>query len=571
MKPLPSLLAYSLSYFFVCAPVFAQATSQPAQEVKEPREITIRYGPYKPPSATFAVESNLVELRVTVRDAKGRPVAGLAASDFQIFDNNGPRPVEFFSEEKSPAHSPESPSPRQKPERSAADAAPPSATHPRCIALFIDDTHGGIRPLDQSKRAAEKFISSGMQPSDRVAIFTDSGTVTVDFTSDSAVLLAGLGRVTLHVQRGAAPLSDCPTLTAYQAYVIANHLDQWAKDAAVAEAISCKCLPDDKVCIANQDPFVDDYANAIWVQSKGSSLAALDVLRIAVRQLAAAPEERILVILSPGFVTGDMQPQTSAILDAALRARIIINSIDSEGMVSQTEYPEGRRIDPAVRQMVLPEFMAAAAAATGGQFIMNTNDVIGRMQAVVSVPEVSYLLGFTPVSRPDDKYHELKVKLSAAGNYTLQSRAGYFYAEKKDEGSTAQERINREAFTRDQLAQIPVVVHASPHAAGKGPATILVVVSVDVSGLKFATRGGRKVQQLTFLTLLEDCTGNLIAGKEAIMDLYLKPKTLARFKTEGLHATLTFPAPKAPYQIREVVRDTVQDHIAAANASTDCR
>ena len=330
--PLRPALSVALLGPLICASAFAGNFSGQAPQ---PREISIRYGDYKPPSHTLAVESNLVELRVTVRDRHGKPVPGLTVSDFEILDDGKPRPAEFFSEEHSgtaPSGNPAS-GPAASPEKSASASSAPASRH-RSIALFIDDTHGGIRPLDQSKRAAEKFISSGMQPGDRVAIFTDSGAVTVDFTADSQALLAAVERIRLHVERGAAPLTECPVLTGYQAYVIANHLDTRALEVAVAEAVACKCQPDDTACIAQQPQFVRDLATSVWDQSRGSSLTALDVLRIAVQHLAAAPEDRILVMLSPGFITGDMSRQTSGILDIALRARIVINSIDSEGLVT---------------------------------------------------------------------------------------------------------------------------------------------------------------------------------------------------------------------------------------------
>ena len=575
MKYSPLPLALPWLCLLVCSTVFAQDKPGPPQDSSGPREITIRSGPYKPPSATFAVESNLVELRVTVRDPKGHTVSGLTASDFEVLDDGKPRHPAFFSEEKSAdfyaAHSTPSDGSASHPE-SPATSARESAEPQRSIALFIDDSHGGMNALERSKRAAAKFISSGMRAADRVALFTDSGAITVDFTSDREALLAALHRLIWRTQLGYHPFSIWPSITAYQAYVIANSLDSKAKEAAVAQAVESNCgSPDKTACTRDQENFIQDLAISVWAQLRYESSTALAVLRIAVQRLAAEPGERILVMLSPGFPTGDMPKEVSAILDTALRARIVINSIDSEGIVTPDEYPEGNRVDYAVRQLVLPELMSSAAAATGGQFITNNNDILGSIDIITSVPAESYLIGFEPTTHPDEQFHTLKVRLTMAGDYKVQARTGYFYSARENEGSGAQQRMNHEAFSHDQISQIPVAIRVLPGAAGTGPPKILVTISVDAGRLKFAQRDGRHVQQLTFLTLLEDCMGNLIAGKEAVMDLYLKPDTLAKLKAEGLHATLTFPAPKAPYQVREVVREVVQDHMATANASTDCR
>jgi len=393
----------------------------------------------------------------------------------------------------------------------------------------------------------------------------------VDFTSDAKTLLAAIARLDTHPQRGAHGLSDCPRLTSYQSYVIANHLDGRALDIAVAEAVACKCDPSDKTCPPRQVGYVQDVAASVWDQTRDQSTTALDVLKIAIQHLATMPEDRILVILSPGFATGDMPQQTSALLDAALRARIVINAIDPEGLIMPNEFPEGNRVDLIVRQQVLPELMSSAAASTGGQFIMNNNDVTGHLQSMTSVPEVSYLLGFVPPARPDDQYHKLKVKLAVAGDYKLQSRPGYFSAVSRKEQGGAQRRIDREAFSNDQLGQIPIAVRVSSGAPRNGQATIVVTVRVDAAHLKFARQSGRDIQQLTFLTLLEDCDGHFIAGRQAVMDLHLKPLTLASVQEKGINATLSFAAPKGAYQVREVVREIVQDRLAASNTPGDCR
>ncbi|HKO04750.1 MAG TPA: VWA domain-containing protein [Candidatus Acidoferrales bacterium] len=558
---------------FLAAPTLAQSKPE------DPKEVTIRYGVYRPHPATISMESSLVELRVAVRDSKGRPVAGLTASDFEIFDNGKPQQAAFFSEEKSAARpEPISAAPAGK-QPAAGAATPPSAVPAagvpggRSIALFIDDTHGEPRSLQQSMRAAEAFVSTGMQPGDRVAIFTDSGDVTLDFTTDAKALLAAIGRLSTHPQRGAhGGLSVCPTLTSYQAYVIANNLDLHAMEVAVAEATACNCPPgSDPNCSLQQEDLVQETAVAVWDQTRNQSTTALDVLKITVQHLATMPGDRILVILSPGFATGDAQQQTSAILDAALRARIVINSIDSEGLINPAyESPEGNRVDQVVREQVLPELMSGAAAATGGQFIMNDNDIKGSLQAMTSVPEVSYLLGFAPSARPDDEYHKLKVKLAIAGDYKVQSRAGYFSAVLRKEPETAQQRIDREAFSNQQLEQISLAVRVSHGKAKNGQATIVVNVGVDARQLKFEKRSGRNIQELTFVTLLEDCAGHYIAGKQGVMDFYLKPASLAIVQSQGIHATLAFLAPKGPYQVREVVREAVQDRLAASNTPAEC-
>jgi VWFA-related protein len=418
----------------------------------------------------------------------------------------------------------------------------------------------------------EKFVQTVIQLGDRLAIFTDSGTVTLQFTDKREDVLAAIGKIKLQSQSWAKPSTDCPSLTAYQGYVIANQLDSRAKEIAVAEAVACNCAPPvEEACVRAQESLVNDLADVVWNQNKFRSINALDVLKIAVQQLAKAPGKRLLLIVSPGFATGGLEQRTSGIVDAALRGHIVINALDSEGLITAAEVPEGRRVDEAVRDSVLPEMMSTLAAATGGHFIRNNNDLTASLQDLVSAPEVSYLLGFTPPNHPDDKYHRLKVRMKNGGEYRIQSREGYYSVIAAAEGETAQQRIDRAVAAKEDLQQFPVELRISPGIAKDGQFPIGVVVQIDAKHLKFAKMSGRSLQQLTFVTVLEDESGNYVAGRQAVMDLYLTPETLAGLEENGIKAQLWLSAPKGSYQVREVVREMVENRMAALSAAVDCR
>jgi VWFA-related protein len=502
----------------------------------------------------------------------------LNAMDFEVLDNGKPQAITFFSEEKASAPPPKSSEAEAEKEPASGAATGNSSTAARAVpaqrfvALFIDDTHSGLRSLQTSKVATEKFVASAFQPGDHMAIFTDSGAVTLDFTDNKEQLLAAIGKIKLQSRRGAQAFTDCPALTSYQGYVIANNLDLRAKEIAVAEAEECYCVPPfDQDCKRKQEGFVQDLAQTVWEQTKSDSTTALDVLRIAVQRLAKTPGKRVLIIVSPGFVTGDMEQRTSGIIDAALSGHIVINSLDSEGLLTRGESPEGRKVDESIRDGILPEMMSAAAAATGGQFIRNNNDLTASLRELASAPEVSYLLGFAPANRPDDKYHRLKVRMKNGGDYQIQAREGYYSVVAGKKAETAQQRIDREVAARDELEEIPVEMHVSPGIPKDGQFPIGVVVKIDAKLLKFARMHGRSLQQLTFVTVVVDESGNYVAGKQAVMDLYLKPATLAALEAKGIKAQLWLSAPKGTYRVREVVREMVENHMAALSAPVECR
>jgi len=528
----------------------------PAGQAAQPGEVRIRYGLYAPEPPVISVEANLVELAVTVRDGHGQATGGFSASDFQVLDNGKPRPISFFSELKAPPPSAATKSAAAAP---ASSVAPASAQPARSIALFVDDTHINLFGLGKAKAAAQKFVEN-MLPADRVALYTGSASVTVDFTASQHALLAGIAALRVHPQRGDRGFTVCPVLSGYEAYAIARHADEALKRAKVQEAIACNCLSPDPACIAEQPAYVQTLAETVWNQLNYQSTTALDVLGVVIRQLARMPGSRILAMLSPGFPTGGLEQRASAVLDAALRARVTINAIDSEGLTT--------RFGP--RQQIVTPFLVEAAAATGGQFLENTNDITGGFLELTTPPRVSYLLGFSPEKAPDGTYHRLAVKLPNRAGLHVETRAGYFAAAPQ-RLETARQRIDRAMLSADAIGDVPATVRVSAGAEKNGRYTITVLTAIDARRLKFSRQSNRNLQELTFATVLEDARGNYIAGKLAVMDLLLSRASLDDFESKGIKATLSFTAPKGSYQVREVVREVVENRLAAATTPIDLR
>jgi hypothetical protein len=59
----------------------------------------------------------------------------------------------------------------------------------------------------------------------------------------------------------------------------------------------------------------------------------MTVLKDVVRRMGAMPGQRIVVLISPGFLSSDeYHLEKSDILDTAIRANVVINSLDARGL-----------------------------------------------------------------------------------------------------------------------------------------------------------------------------------------------------------------------------------------------
>ena len=126
------------------------------------------------PQTTIRTEVELVNIVFTVTDKDGRPVPGLKADDFQVFDNKKPQKIEYFSDLGK------------------------SSDVPLTIALLID-TSGSVKgELDYEKSTAVEFFKDILRPKKDLALiiqFDSEVNLIQDFTQSFDDLLNSMDRL----------------------------------------------------------------------------------------------------------------------------------------------------------------------------------------------------------------------------------------------------------------------------------------------------------------------------------------------------------------------------------------
>ncbi len=181
---------------------------------------------------------------MVVRDGN-RTVSGLQRADFQISDAGHPREVVSFSVESrtgpgsstaskaEPAHAPATvPTPSPTP-------LPPSR---RSIARLFDDLNTGNRDLAYVRTAANKYVKEALSAEDRVAVFTTESPKSANFTSDIGEISKQIDalRAHPHISDNSGSDLECPSLNFYEAYLIANNLDNELLMFKTQEYWECK-------------------------------------------------------------------------------------------------------------------------------------------------------------------------------------------------------------------------------------------------------------------------------------------------------------------------------------------
>jgi VWFA-related protein len=429
----------------------------------------------------ISVGVNSVLVPVVVRDSHGRGVGDLTQKDFELFDQDKPRPIAGFSIQKraagaesaasagnsvgagalngAAAASATSPAPT-----TASDAvknaitatAPVPATSPatpeRFVVFLFDDMHFDPGDLLRIRNVATKMLGQSVGDSDMAAVVTTSGTSS-GLTRDRAVLQGAVEKLTAH------PLYQhdshaCPNIGVYEADLIVNKHNVQALEAAEQAYSVCAHVggPEGGGPSGGQMPgsSVGEDMSARMIRSAAAQVVelgdrdvsvTLSTVKEFVRRMGKLPgQQHTLILVSPGFVTvtPNSMREKSEVLDLAARANVTISALDARGLYT-TNLDASEHGAASTRDMMTGEtqqyhsetmnmsenVMSELANGTGGTFFHNNNDLAGGFALLGQAPEYVYLLEMSlDKVRSDGAFHRLKVKVNR-DNVKVESRHGY--------------------------------------------------------------------------------------------------------------------------------------------------
>jgi hypothetical protein len=291
---------------------------------------------------------------------------------------------------------------------------------------------------------------------------------------------------------------------------------------------------------------------------------------------------RMLLLASSGFLSGSLDQEQDSIVNEAVRAGVVVNSLDAKGLYAEapngpinesdelSEIPVsstvfqiqslGDRLDS------VDSALARLAESTGGLLFRNNNDLDLGFRQLGMVPSCTYLLGFTPAE--DGKYHKVKVELKSQGHRLIQVRPGYFAPTKaasEQHSATEHDPIDAEMRGSTEKAGLAASINVKLGKAASGSPQLTIQTRIDVQKLPFDQKKDRRLQKLTFTAALFDPQGNFVTGKQAEMDLALKPESFDRFSTTGLSGLMQFEIPPGTYRLRMVVQEAVHGRLTATS------
>jgi VWFA-related protein len=564
--------------------------------------VIIAQDPQGPPSVTFQVEVNYVDVDAVVTDEQGNFVAGLTREDFEVFEDGRPQKVEMFSLVEIPVdkRNPVLIGGRPVMTDSRSNRQPFLG---RVYVIVLDDLDVSALRSAQVKLAARQFIEQYMGANDMAAVLYTSGRTDAaqEFTNNRELLLAAIDKF---IGRRMRSLT-LERLDSYYQRLAITSSDTPSQDGTSPPS------PTDNYSKTEPTDFERGYrAISVLDTLKNTSefLATVRGRRKAVLFFSEGIDYPISDVFGSHSATDVIRATQDAITMAA-RSNVNYYTIDPRGLVGLTsefmemqgspapELTGGRPMTNApnmgitggggpfnahtelMHELMLTQgSLRELAEQTGGIASVNTNSLTSAFDRIVEANSRYYVLGYYPPTHArDGRFHKIEVRVKRPGLKVV-ARRGYA----SPRGRTAEERKRDEAARRARDAKRPdadktsaelrdllaspmqqsgltFTVQAAPFKNTQKEASIALAIDLDGDRIQFAPpdQKGLVSNKIELSLYGISDQGKAFAGTRTELDLNLRPETHDRVKAVGVRVNPRISLAPGRYQVRIGARETV--------------
>ncbi|HEY7863351.1 MAG TPA: VWA domain-containing protein, partial [Thermoanaerobaculia bacterium] len=525
-------------------------------------------------TVTERAGATVIEIPVSVIGKDGKPVVGLTAADFELFDDG--KKVEILGVDAIDLNVARTVAPAGSP---FPEAPPPVAR--RLWLVVFDLSYASPNGTLRARKGAEDFVRTGMKDTDLAAVASYSvlngWRLLANFTHDRnqlAFAITNLGFTAEGIYRSPDPLlfqvappglRDAGGLTTGRGESEAVLRENLAETQRMQQSSS------------------DDRERGKIAQLMNSFAglgAALDSVRGRKHVLYFSEGFDPRLIMGNAGQMATPLGQTSPTQDNANEASVTgeIWKIDSDARFGSSS-TRGRLVDAlsffnrsdsvihavdisglraegdvAERAAKGTDSLFAISAETGGELVRNANELGAELEKIVERTGLVYVVAFQPrkLEKPG-AFHALKIKTRAPGA-KVSARTGY-YEPKPYQALTPLEKIlaSGDLVTGGAAEnQIPARLLAAPFPAGDGLDQVPVILEIPGGPLLSGEKGDKTGIQI--YAYLADAKGTIVDSLSQEMGVDLT-KTRTALEAGGLKFYGTLFAPPGAYTLRTLVRN----------------
>jgi VWFA-related protein len=527
------------------------------------------------------ITTNLIQLDVTVTDKKGNPIPDLRAEEIEVYENGKKQKISNFSFISSISEKIETPKKKEVP---TIDIPVPrielkTENVRRTFALLVDDLTLSFESAYYTRNALKKFVDQQMQDGDLVAIIrTGAGLGSLQqFTSDKKLLYAAIERVRWN-----------PMGTGGVGAFAAIEPTPLEESVAAGNVVSDEDLEAER----NRINSGEDFRASIFASG------TLGAIRYVINGMSRLPGRKSIILFSDGFrmfprdeeghpENGMIFELMRKLVDQANRASVVINTIDSRGLV-YTGYTAADNVTDTSAEAMMRSMsdrsdqlfetqqgLAFLAEETGGLAIRNNNDLSGGVRKILD-DQSYYLVAYEPEDETFDankvKFNKISVRVTRK-DATVRTRSGFFSvaspeAKAAEEKAPTPFRQLMDALS-SPFAQTGIQLRLNPLVANdpKQGTYVKSYLHIDAGDLKFTDApDGKKKATITIIAAAFGDSGVPVAQISRSYAITVKPDGMKSILDDGFVYDFTFPM-KNPggFQYRVAIRDDQSGTVGSAS------
>lgn len=458
------------------------------------------------PAQRFSAATEVVVVEVPVQVVRdGKPVRGLTAADFDLYEGREKQAItgfEVLDLAAVPADNPE-----------AVRRLPMSAR--RRFVLLFDLGFSKPTSMTRAREAAKRLLHGSFHPTDLVAVAaylpSKGPQLLLGFTTDRRQVEAAIDRLNPVQNHFAAdPLllaggamddgHSAQPRAAERASEGSGHEEVYSgREATVSAAAALERSEREKqrstlaaftrslAAFANAMAAVDGRKHVLFL-SEGfdSSLAIGTVDDAEIQQMDnfSISGDVWNIDTDQRFGNTKAGSDLEKMVEALRRADCAVEAVDIGGVRASADDLRAARSQGADGLFIM-------ANSTGGELYQNFNDLGAAMEKMLDRTSVTYVLSFQPDVKHDGQYHKLRVELKNAQGARVVYRPGY-YAPKPYGQRSAMEKLLQtagEVVSGQEGGPVGLAVLAAPFKVPGDKAYVPVVVEIDGTTLLAGQQG----------------------------------------------------------------------------------
>lgn len=486
-----------------------------------------------------SVDVQLVNVEVRVTDRRGKPLTGLKAEDFEVFEDRKPVKVLHFAEVR--------PGQRPAPESDAVSSGAPSTDRPAeavaspaHLVLYFDNSH--LRPAGRKRLIEDlkELISTNQLEADRILMLTQNPWIQTlaPFGSSPAELITALDALDRSPAKG-------PEIDRERAQLM-DRLAEIFELASTLAGTPCELIA--------SEGLNEIHTYSLRVQARvGTTLQHLATLA---GSLAGLPGAKSVLYFGGGleliptldpihYVTEvcpgmeetsqrfgrkiDLTPRFQRLTRHANGNQVTFYTLESSGLPAQPWSSVDHAgfdwrpspLNEQIRRGNLQNSLSFLASDTGGRAVFDTNRLADSILEAHRESTAYYSLAYAPLHDGDGRVHMIDVNVDKKG---ARIRHRYSYRDKHADERMA-DRLQAALTLGIETNPLGIRLERNPVVPGDGPKKriVPVVVEVPLTDLVFLAEDDGHVGRLRLQVAARDHRGRMSAFHQKYFEVELDP------------------------------------------------